>query len=120
LMAATQSTPIMIDTDCGRDDLMAIAFLLARHDVRIEAITVANGLAHVRAGAANVTRLIELGGRSGVPVYMGREAPLRGNAAFPEPWRKSSDALAPGPPAHQHPQAQPASDYLVSRLADRR
>jgi inosine-uridine nucleoside N-ribohydrolase len=119
LLAAAQSTPIIIDTDCGRDDLMAIAFLLAHHDVRIEAVTIANGLAHVRAGAANVARLIELGGHSDVPVYLGRESPLQGHAEFPGPWRKSSDALVSGPPAHQHPQAQPASDYLRSRLRDR-
>src|SRR5690242_3865427 len=88
-------SPVIIDTDCGRDDLMAIAFLLARRDVRIEAVTVANGLAHVQAGAANILRLLALGGRGDVPVYIGRETPLCGNAAFPDPWRKNSDALIP-------------------------
>ena len=44
--------PVIIDTDCGSDDLMAIAFLLGRKDVRIEAIAVDErfgplcGLAH--------------------------------------------------------------------------
>src|SRR5579872_3394047 len=83
-MLAAQSTPIIVDTDCGRDDLMAIAFLLARPDVRIEAVTVANGLAHVQPGAANILRLLELGGKGGTSVYMGRETPLRDKAAFPE------------------------------------
>ncbi|HET9320819.1 MAG TPA: nucleoside hydrolase, partial [Bryobacteraceae bacterium] len=92
VLPAAESTPMIIDTDCGRDDLMAIAFLLARRDVRIKAVTVANGLAHVQAGAANILRLLALGGRGDVPVYIGRETPLRGNAAFPDPWRKNSDA----------------------------
>lgn len=118
-LAAAQSTPIIIDTDCGRDDLMAIAFLLARRDVRIEAVTIANGLAHVPAGAANVARLLELGGHGDVPVYLGRQSPLRGNAAFPEPWRKSSDALIGGPPPNHKPQAQPAAAYLAARLQER-
>jgi pyrimidine-specific ribonucleoside hydrolase len=120
LMAAAESVPVIIDTDCGRDDLMAIAFLLARRDVRIEAVTVANGLAHVQAGAANILRLLELGGRGEVPVYAGRETPLRGNAAFPDPWRKNSDALMPGPRARHKPETQLAADHLAKRLRDRR
>jgi len=119
ILPAAENTTVIVDTDCGRDDLMAIAFLLARRDVRIEAVTVANGLAHVQAGAANILRLLELGGRGDIPVYIGRETPLRGNAAFPDPWRKNSDALIPGPPAHHQPQARPAADYLANRLRDR-
>ena len=118
-LSATDLTPIIIDTDCGGDDLMALAFLLARRDVRVEAVTIANGVAHVRPGAENVLRLLELGGRGDVPVYMGRETPLHGQAAFPEPWRKSADAPV-GPRVAPHaPQKQSAADYLASRLHDR-
>jgi pyrimidine-specific ribonucleoside hydrolase len=120
LMSAQPTTPVIIDTDCGHDDLTAIAFLLARRDVRIEAVTIANGLAHVRAGAANVARLA-LGGRGDVPVFIGREAPLRGHAAFPDPWREKSDALLSGlkvPAAGRAPEKQSAADYLAGRLRD--
>jgi inosine-uridine nucleoside N-ribohydrolase len=122
VMSAQPSIPVIIDTDCGHDDLTAIAFLLARRDVRIEAVTIANGLAHVRAGAANVLRLLELGGRGEVPVFIGRETPLRGHAAFPDPWRKKSDDLLSGlkiPAARRTPETQPAADYLAGRLRDR-
>ena len=118
MLTAAQTASVIIDTDCGRDDLMAIAFLSARRDVRIEAVTVANGLAHVQAGAANILRLLALGGQGDVPVYVGRETPLHGNASFPDPWRQNSDALIPGSAAHHKPQAQPAADYLVNRLRD--
>ncbi len=115
---AAEPFPILIDTDCGGDDLMAIAFLLARRDVRIEAVTVANGLAHVRPGAENVLRLLELGGRGDVPVYLGRELPMRGTAEFPEAWRKSADVPL-GLRAAQHtPQKQSAADYLAARLRE--
>ncbi len=113
---------VIIDTDAGSDDLMAIAFLLARRDARIEAITVVNGLAHVRPGAANVLRLLELAGRKNIPVYMGRETPLRGTAEFPKEWREISDKL-PGvdlPATTRKPEAESAADYLVRRLANRR
>jgi pyrimidine-specific ribonucleoside hydrolase len=121
LVSAAESTPVIIDTDCGRDDVMAIAFLLARPDVRIEAITVANGLAHVQPGAANMLRLLALGGRPDVPVFVGRETPLRGQAAFPDPWRQASDALLRGvqSPPLKRPQTLSASGYLAKRLGDR-
>ena len=95
---------------------MAIAFLLERRDVHIEAVTIANGVAHVRPGAENVLRLLELGGHGDVPVYMGREMPLNGQAAFPEPWRKSADAPVGSRAAQHTPQKQSAAEYLAARL----
>ena len=41
---------VIVDTDAGADDLMAIAFLLSRPDIHVEAITIENGMAHVPAG----------------------------------------------------------------------
>lgn len=113
---------VIVDTDVGSDDLMAIAFLLGRRDVRIEAITVVNGLAHVRTGATNLLRLLELSGKTNIPVYMGREQPLRGTAAFPDDWRRISDAL-PGvelPATVRAPQPQSAAEFLATRLRDHR
>jgi inosine-uridine nucleoside N-ribohydrolase len=111
--------PVIIDTDAGTDDLMAIAFLLSRTDVKVEAITVVDGLAHVPAGAKNVLRLIELAGAR-VPVYAGRKAPMQRTTEFPAAWRATSDTL-PGvkfPPVTHKPEPQNAADYLVARLAD--
>jgi pyrimidine-specific ribonucleoside hydrolase len=120
LHAQAQPRSIIIDTDAGSDDLMAIAFLLAHPSVNIEAITTANGLAHVDAGARNIIRLLELGGRRNVPVFAGRNAPLRGDAEFPAPWRKTSDEL-PGvtlPAAARQPEPKPAAAYFLQRLKD--
>lgn len=121
LLHAQQSPPVIIDTDCGSDDLMAIAFLLGRKDLRIEAIAVDNGLAHVRAGASNILRLLELGGHGDIPVFIGRDTPMRGQRAFPDAWREVSDTLLRDlnlPEAHHTPQKRPAADYLAARLAD--
>jgi purine nucleosidase len=117
-LSAADLAPVVIDTDCGGDDLMAIAFLLARRDVRIEAVTIANGVAHVRPGAENVLRLLELGGRGDVPVYLGRETPLHGHAAFPEPWRKGADTALGSHAAQHTPRKQSAADYLAARLRE--
>jgi len=113
-----QTGPILVDTDVGSDDIMAMAFLMAHPSVHIEAITVANGTAHVDAGAQNVIRLLDVAGRTHIPVFMGRIGPLRGNAEFPAEWRKIADDL-PGVklPAPSHkPETQTAAQYLIQRL----
>jgi inosine-uridine nucleoside N-ribohydrolase len=124
--AQTQRRPalfqraVIVDTDAGSDDLMAIAFLLSRPDIRIEAVTVANGMAHVQAGGRNVLRLLELAGRRDVHVYLGRETPLSGDVEFPAPWRNNSDNL-PGvtlPETSRTAESQPAAEFLAKRLSD--
>ena len=88
LLSALLAYPaIIIDTDAGSDDMMAIAYLLAHRDLKIEAIVVANGLAHVDAGAKNILRLCALAGREDIPVYAGPAKPLSGNREFPAAWR---------------------------------
>lgn len=89
---AAAATPVVIDTDMGSDDVMAISLLLAHREIPIEAITVVNGLAHVPAGAANARRLVRAAGRDTIPVFEGREIPLQKTADFPKEWRDASDA----------------------------
>ena len=119
-LAVQAQQPTLIDTDAGTDDLMAIAFLVSNPDVRIEAITVVNGLAHPDAGARNIIRLLDLAGRRDIPVFAGRSAPLQGKAEFPVEWRKISDEL-PGvalPAPSRRPESKRAADYLIERLRD--
>ena len=118
--AAAAQHPILIDTDAGTDDLMAIAFLASEPSIRIDAVTVVNGLAHPDAGAKNVIRLLDLAGRKNIPVFAGRDTPLQGKAEFPAEWRKTSDDL-PGvtlPAPSRQPESKPAADYLIERLRD--
>ncbi len=117
-VALSAQGPILIDTDAGSDDFMAVALLLSQPAVAIDAITVVNGLAHVDAGARNMGRLLDLAGRKRVPVFRGRNGPLRGSAEFPAEWRKIADDL-PGvalPPASRPPESKHAADYLTERL----
>jgi pyrimidine-specific ribonucleoside hydrolase len=120
--ATALSAPILIDTDAGSDDIMAVALLLSQPGVTVDAITVVNGLAHVDAGARNMGRLLDLAGRKRIPVFAGRSNPLRGAAEFPAEWRKIADEL-PGvalPPASRPPETKRAADYLVERLRNAR
>ena len=85
----------------------------------MEAITVVNGVAHVKPGAQNILRLLALAGHSEIPVYAGRERPLSGSAEFPAAWREAADTL-PGvtlPRAAGVPQSEPAAQFLAKRFA---
>jgi pyrimidine-specific ribonucleoside hydrolase len=121
-LSQAQPPSIIIDTDAGSDDILAIAFLLSHPSVHVDAITIANGLAHVDAGARNLTRLVELSGRTNLPVFAGRPTPLKGSAEFPREWRKTSDDL-PGvalPPSSRPPARETAADYLIEYLKDQK
>ncbi len=118
--AQAAGPPVIIDTDVGSDDLMAIAFLLTRPDIRIEAITTANGLAHVDRGVLNVAKLLALAGRADIPVYIGRGQPLEGHRAFPDEWRRDSDEMRgvfDSGKIGSKPQAGSAAQFLAGRLA---
>lgn len=84
---------LIIDTDAGIDDLLAIAFLAMQSNVNIQAITVVNGLAHVPDGAGNILQLLAVMGKPDVPVYMGEEEPTLGGTNFEEDWRVTADEL---------------------------
>ena len=111
---------VIVDTDAGPDDFLALAFLLSSARVRIEAVTITTGLAHLDVGAANILRLLQLAGRDDVPVYVGRATPLTGDRSFPEDWRRLSDEL-PGvllPETRRRAASQPAHEFLAARLGD--
>jgi len=111
---------VIVDTDAGSDDLVAIAFLLSRPDIHVEAITIESGMAHVAAGGNNVLRLLALCGHADIPVFPGRETPLSGDHEFPAAWRQAADEL-PGitlPEAARSMEQRSASDFLLKRLLD--
>jgi pyrimidine-specific ribonucleoside hydrolase len=67
--------------------------------------------------------LLDFAGRGSVPVFPGRNAPLRGNAEFPADWRKISDDLGRYVPPSRFRSShirKRAADYLVERLRNAR
>ncbi|MBB6099777.1 purine nucleosidase [Deinobacterium chartae] len=66
---------MVIDTDTGSDDAVALVMALRHPEVRVEAITVVAGNVHMRQGAQNALYTAELCGAD-VPVYEGLERPL--------------------------------------------
>ena len=112
------SIPVIIDTDAGLDDLLAIGYLLAHTDIEVEAVTIAYGLAHVPAGGRNVSRLLAACGQDHIPVYLGRDQPLQPTAPFPSVWRHEADTL-PGislPTEFVAPRSESAESFLARRV----
>ncbi|MBQ2697677.1 MAG: nucleoside hydrolase, partial [Clostridia bacterium] len=68
--------PVILDTDPGIDDAVAILMLLGAEEIDLQAITVVGGNVGLRNTLRNALSLVELAGRTDVPVYAGAKNPL--------------------------------------------
>jgi uridine nucleosidase len=82
----TSPTKILIDTDPGIDDAMAIFFALASPELEVVGLTTVFGNAHTDTCTTNALRLLDIAGRPDIPVAHGASRPLampyRGPADF--------------------------------------
>jgi len=68
---------IIIDTDPGQDDAVAILLALASPELQVLAITAVAGNVPLDLTAKNARKVCELAGRTDIPVYAGCDAPLK-------------------------------------------
>ena len=88
-------TPIVIDSDFGGDDMMALLYLLSESSLSVRAVTITGtGLAHCPEGGVNARAILDHVGFEDVPVACGPGDPLVGSNAFPDDWREGADSLA--------------------------
>jgi len=117
----TESAPLIVDTDMGTDDWMAILILLRSPKVDVKAITVTGaGLTRIEAGTKNALNLLSLAAHKTIPVGKGGSTPLRGSHSFPEKWRESTDTM-PGPtlrPNQNIPASKTAIDTIISVIEE--
>lgn len=83
-VSASRPTPVpefprqvIIDTDPGIDDAMAILLALRSPELKVEAITVVAGNVTANLGTQNALELVELAGRKDVVVAKGAAKPLK-------------------------------------------
>ena len=74
---ASQPRRVILDSDPGIDDAMAILLAVQSPELQIEAITVVSGNVLVNQGVENALKLVELAGRTDIPVARGEKYPLR-------------------------------------------
>jgi purine nucleosidase len=67
---------IIIDTDPGQDDAIAILLALASPEIEVLGLTTVAGNVPLPLTTRNALRILELAGRSDVPVHAGAEHPL--------------------------------------------
>jgi len=128
--AGSKSGPfrVIIDTDPGVDDALALLFAMRSPELRIEAITPVAGNVPLDLTLPNALRMVEVAGRTDIPVAAGSRAPLLrrlvtaeyvhgenglGGALFPEPQTKP----APQPAAEltrQIVRAHPGEVTLIT------
>ena len=91
---------VIIDTDPGVDDALALLLAMRSPELKIEAITPVAGNVPLELTLPNALRMVEIAGRTDIPVAAGAKAPLMrrlvtaayvhgenglGGAVFPEP-----------------------------------
>src|SRR5205085_12120819 len=104
---------VIIDTDPGVDDALALLLAMRSPELKIEAITPVAGNVPLDLTLPNALRMVEIAGRTDIPVAVGARTPLvrrlvsatyahgengLGGAVFPTPKTK--------------PISQPASDFI--------
>jgi inosine-uridine nucleoside N-ribohydrolase len=111
--------PIIVDDDGSPDGMIALLYFLRNPLFDVQAVTVSYGEAHPQIFARHMAQLLAGFGRADIPVGVGRDAPLEGNNAFPEPWRESSDEFwgIDLPQAKGSPLIVPAAELMIETIA---
>ncbi len=74
--------PLVIDTDPGIDDAIAILLALASPELELQAVTTVAGNCPLSEATPNALRVPELAGREDIPVYAGCPRPLLRDQVF--------------------------------------
>jgi purine nucleosidase len=77
--------PVLFDTDPGIDDAMALAMLLNSPEIELVGCTTVFGNAHTATTTHNALALLQIGGRTDIPVVAGAAAPIASNYHGPVP-----------------------------------
>jgi pyrimidine-specific ribonucleoside hydrolase len=99
LQAGQAKHHLIIDTDCGFDDLRAIVMFLADHEFEVLAITTSEGSLTPSEGLRKVGSLLKTLYHQGIPTAPGRSLDIQ-----PPPWRSFCQNIpwgeeSPSPPA---------------------
>ncbi len=77
-----KSRNVIIDTDPGVDDLLAILLALNSRELQVDALTTVGGNCSLADATRNALRILEIAGRPDIPVYRGAARPLKGRYVY--------------------------------------
>jgi inosine-uridine nucleoside N-ribohydrolase len=109
---------IIIDTDPGIDDAMAIFFALNSPEIELVGLTTIFGNGHTDLTTINALRLLEIAGRSEIPVAQGAAQPIA--SSFDEPGAAVHGDDGQGnlhlPLPSTKAIQQPAAEFIVEQI----
>jgi purine nucleosidase/pyrimidine-specific ribonucleoside hydrolase len=109
------STPIVLDCDPGQDDAIAILLAVASPEVDVRALTTVAGNQTLDKTTRNALKVLELAGRTDIPVAAGAQAPLRRPLQTAAYVHCESGLEGPNLP---EPTVSPVKAHAVDLLAD--
>ncbi|UXN75463.1 nucleoside hydrolase [Devosia sp. A8/3-2] len=112
------SRKIIIDTDPGQDDAVAILLALASpEELDVLGVVAVAGNVGVAQNAINARKVVELAGRADIPVYAGCSRPLRRHSVTAEHVHGQTGLDGPDLPDPQMPlQTLHGVDYIINTL----
>ena len=115
----TTKRKIIIDTDPGQDDAVAILLALASPELDVLGITVVAGNVPLPLTALNTRKIVELAGRPDIPIYAGCAEPMDRPLVTAEHVHGRTGLDGPTLPDPQiELQAEHAVDYLIDTLRE--
>jgi len=107
---------ILVDCDPGQDDAIALLLALSSPEVDVLGVTTVAGNQTIDKVTANALRVLELAGRTDVPVAAGADQPLVGELVVAADAHGETGLDGPDLPA---PQGRPVEQHAVELLAER-
>ncbi|GCE82667.1 nucleoside hydrolase [Komagataeibacter diospyri] len=108
---------IIIDTDPGQDDAIAIMMALASPDLKVLGLSTVAGNVPVSQTATNACKILELAERPDIPVHAGCATPLRRTPITAEHVHGRTGMDGPDlPQPTRPPQAGHAVDFLIDTI----
>ena len=80
--SSTRPEPVIIDTDPGVDDAIALLMALSCPELQVLGLTTTAGNVPLAPATTNALALLEHLGRTDIPVYRGAARPVRGRYAY--------------------------------------
>jgi purine nucleosidase len=108
---------ILLDTDPGIDDSLAILLALASPEISLEGISVVHGNCSADQGTINALSVLELAKAGHIPVYKGCDLPLvQPSLLAPETHGNTGLGYAKLSEPLNQPKVQKGSDFLIEKI----
>ena len=107
-------TKVVIDTDPGTDDALALIMALNSPDLDVQGLTTIGGNASLAHTTRNALRLLEQLGRPEIPVYRGAARPLTGKFHYGYYYHGAGGLTVRLPRSASEPGPLRAPEYIAS------